>query len=248
MPFREGGLTRRVTQHPTLAPNEVHIWYADLNLPEPNWKHLEQTLSEDEQIRAGKYAFPHLRRRFVVARGILRTLLGAYLETPPQALQLSYGAFGKPVLEGDSHTSTCHFNLSHTEEVALFAFSFDTEVGIDVELMEEGVDILHLARQYFSTREYSDLLALPIPQRLAGFYTCWTRKEAYLKALGTGLSTDLASFDVEVSPLKSAQLLQVEDARCEAQKWRLYDIPSQRGYCTSLATREGDWNLKCFSW
>ncbi len=232
----------------TLPHNEIHLWQADLNPTEPTIEQLSRMLSVDEYARAERYAFPHLRRRFVVARGILRVLIGSYLGIAPSEALFCYGVFGKPALDAGGHRETLAFNLSHTEDFALFAFSPACEIGVDVERIQKSFETLSLAEWLFSTNEYTALSALPTELQLSAFYACWTRKEAYLKAKGRGIASDLAKFDVTVSPKEAAQLLRVEGDPEEARRWKLLDIPVPSDYHATIAVAKHDCSLKRYSW
>jgi len=153
-------------------------------------------LHDDECRRAGRFRLARDRRRYVAARGMLRQLLSARLGTHPRAVEFSYGAHGKPCLAPGSAAGDLRFNVSHTGDFALFAFSRGREVGVDVEAVLPMRDADAVARHYFSRSEFRAYRALEPGAREAGFFTCWTRKEAYLKALGGGLQSALSEFDV----------------------------------------------------
>lgn len=235
-------------RHFTLSCNEIHLWQADLSSTEPSILPLLRALSADEYARAERYALPHLRRRFVVARGILRSLVGSYLGIVPSEVRFCYGAFGKPMLDEARHKEALAFNLSHTEDFALFAFSLVHDIGVDVERIQKSFEVLSLAQQHFSINEYAALSALPTELQLSAFYACWTRKEAYLKAKGSGIANHLSKFDVTVSPKESAQLLRIEGEAEEARGWKLLDIPVPPEYHATVAVANRDCQLKCFSW
>lgn len=151
-------------------------------------------LHNDERRRAGRFRLARDRRRYVVARGLLRTLLAARLGTHPRSVELRCGAHGKPCLAPGS-AGDLRFNVSHTGDFALFAFSRGREVGVDVEAVLPMRDADAVARHFFSHSELRAYRALAPGAREAGFFTCWTRKEAYLKALGGGLQSPLSEFD-----------------------------------------------------
>lgn len=151
-------------------------------------------LHKDECQRAGRFRLARDRRRYVVARGLLRTLLAARLGTHPRSIELRCGAHGKPCLAPGS-AGDLRFNVSHTGDFALFAFSRGREVGVDVEAVLPMRDADAVARHFFSHSELRAYRALAPGAREAGFFTCWTRKEAYLKALGGGLQSPLSEFD-----------------------------------------------------
>jgi len=187
--------------------DEIHVWHAALDRDEKFLAHLETTLSLEEKARADRFHFANDRNRFVVARGLLRELLGGYLHQAPANLEFSYGEHGKPFLAGGNASSGFCFNLSHTSEMAVYAIAKDRNLGIDVEHVRADSAGEDIARRYFSVREVTDLLALPPDARVEGFFHCWTRKEAYLKATGMGLRIPLDSFSVSLLPGKPAQFL-----------------------------------------
>ena len=204
-----------------LESGEVHVWQAPLEQPEAVLLSLKQMLSHDELDRARKFHFERDRHHFIVARGVLRTLLGRYLHRPPAQLQFSYNAQGKPLLDMPVLREPLHFNLSHAHELALFAFSYVGPLGVDIEYMRSGVSAEQAARVSFSPREQALLLALPLTERREAFYSCWTRKEAYIKGRGTGFSLEPHLFDVAFLPgLVEARELVEEARKPEAPIWR----------------------------
>lgn len=214
-----------------LPPDEVHVWRAALDLPDPLAEALGRLLSADERERAERFHFARDRRRFSAGRGLLRDILSRYLNAAPQELRFHYNAHGKPSLYG----SDLRFNLSHSGGLALFAVTVGGEVGVDVERIRPEVMQEGLARRYFSPREVTALEALPPEQQPPGFFNCWTRKEAYIKARGEGLSLPLDSFDVSLEPGKPARLLYVKDAPGEAERWSLWDLEVGAGFAAALA-------------
>jgi 4'-phosphopantetheinyl transferase len=186
--------------HPRLTRRDVHVWRAPLDSDPETFGRLESVLSEDERERAQRFIFERDRDSFTVARGILRHLLGQHLQCPPQAIEFSYGPNGKPEL-GSSHShSPLRFNLSHSHGRAVFAITLERRVGIDLEFVRAESARQDIAARYFSTQEVNELRSLPAEQRAEGFFLCWTRKEAYVKAKGAGLQIPLDSFHVSLSP------------------------------------------------
>ena len=159
---------------------------------------LRALLSPDEQERAARFVFREDRRRYIVARARLRQLLGERLRVSPEKIELQYGAAGKPALAA-SH-GELRFNLSHCEDVAVYAFADAAEVGVDVEAVRRLDDADEIAMRVFSPRERAAYLRLPEGERAWGFFRCWTRKEALVKALGSGLSQPLEDLDVSPAP------------------------------------------------
>lgn len=214
--------------HPVLSGNEVHVWRASLDQPTTDYAAL---LSADEQAKAQRFRFEQEQRRFIVGRGTLRIILGRYLNLLPEKLQFKYRAHGKPVLTAES---LC-FNLSHSEDLALYAVTHNREVGIDLEHIRPIPDVGKLAEQFFSTAERAELDALPLSKKLASFFSGWTRKEAYLKARGDGMTYPLDQFSVSMDCEQPARLLEVKDDPGELSRWSLHTLTPAPGYVGSLA-------------
>ena len=186
---------------------DIHVWHAALDREESALAQLTELLSPDEKTRAGRFRFVKDRNHFTVARGVLREFLGAYLQEEPASLEFSYGQHGKPALAGKHASSGLCFNLSHSFGMAVFAFARGRNLGIDVERVDPESTGEDIARRFFSPGEVSDLRSLPPTGRPEAFFRCWTRKEAYIKALGTGLHTPLDGFSVSLLPDQPAQFL-----------------------------------------
>jgi 4'-phosphopantetheinyl transferase len=202
-----------------LQSGEVHVWRSQLDQPQEAVERFWGTLDEDERARASRFHFEKHRRNFIVGRGVLRLLLGRYLETPPADVRFSYGAQGKPALSGEHSASSLRFNASHSGELALYAFVKECEVGVDVELVKGDFATEEIAERFFSASEIEALRVLPAIEKPAGFFRCWTRKEAYIKAIGSGLSYPLDQFDVTR----------------EIPGWSIIDLEVGSGYAAALA-------------
>jgi 4'-phosphopantetheinyl transferase len=231
-----------------LPDHEVHVWRADLNCPPARVHHLQQVLSSDEQERARRFHFERDRRRYIVARGVLRTLLGRYLNLAPTEVEFVYNAWGKPSLIPQHGQATLHFNLSHSGELALYAFARQAEVGIDLELIRPDLDYEQIAEHFFSPHERTALRSLPTAVKGECFFQCWTRKEAYIKAKGQGLSIPLAQFTVSLRPGEPASLLAVQGDPHEARRWSFYELVPGSGYLAALVVERGGWQLQCYAW
>jgi 4'-phosphopantetheinyl transferase len=188
-----------------------------------------RTLDASELERAGRFHFEKHRRHFIVARGFLRSVVARYLGSQPEDLRFEYGVYGKPAL-GSGHT--LRFNLSHSNEVALLAVTLDAELGVDVEHVRADFASEDIARRYFSRTEVGVFNALPQEDRVAAFFRCWTRKEAYIKAIGKGFSQALDAFDVTLAPDAQPALLRAEDD--DASRWLLIDVEVGEGYAGAL--------------
>lgn len=227
--------------------DEVHVWRAALARTPPEVEALKGLLSEDELRRAGRFHFPRDRSNFVVARGTLREILSLYVGLPPALLRFDYNAFGKPELTRAHAGTRVRFNLSHAGGLALYAVAGGREVGVDVEAVRESVPCEELAANFFSPREVAALLALPARDRRRAFFECWTRKEAYIKARGEGLSLPLDSFDVSLTPGEPAALLRTGEGR-EAAGWTLRELTPGDGYAAAVAVEGVGWRLRCWRW
>jgi 4'-phosphopantetheinyl transferase len=206
----------------TLAVGEVHVWHAHLE-NEEDARRLEPLLSPDEIQRANRFRFAEHRRRFVIARGCLRQLLGKYLQCDARELVFAYSAEGKPSLDV-RHRTDLRFNVSHSGEVAAFGFTLARNVGIDVELIRRDVDIDEIPKRFFSSTEQNWMSSLQGEAKVQGFFNCWTRKEAYIKAVGTGLSLPLRDFDVSLLPEGPARLLATRPDATLASRWHMASL------------------------
>lgn len=226
----------------------MHLWLAKLDQPTEILRAMRQLLSPDEIQRAERFHFRKHREHFTVARGVLRTILGGYLRVEPSQLSFAYSAYGKPALAGMQDQLTLRFNLSHSHELALYAFTLRREIGLDLEYRREDFASEQIAERFFSAREVEMLRALPSRLRTEGFFNCWTRKEAYIKAVGLGLSLPLDQFDVSLAPSEPAALLRTGDDEREAARWSLRELTPAEGYTAALAVEGHDWQLKCWHW
>jgi 4'-phosphopantetheinyl transferase len=206
---------------------------------------LLQVLSTEERARAGRFHFQQDRDAFTAARGTLRRLLGSYLDRQPEDLRFVLGPHGKPALLPGTPEAALRFNVSHSGELALIACAWNREVGVDVEKHRPGFAGEAIARRFFSAVEVTSLMALPEAQREAAFFACWSRKEAYIKARGRGLSLSLASFDVSLAPGEPAALLASRDDPREEGRWSLRALDVVDGYSAAVVVEGKGWRLRC---
>lgn len=216
---------------PRLQPGEVHVWRLDLDQPSAELEKFRETLDALEIERSSRFHFAKLRQHFVVGRGFLREVLARYVRTDPGALRFSYGPHGKPSLD-DPH-SGLRFNMSHSHGVALVAVAENKELGVDVEHVRADFATEDIARRFFSRVEVEAFNTLAKEEQMAAFFRCWTRKEAYIKATGRGMSQPLDAFDVTLAPDERAALLRAEDD--DASRWTFSDIDLGRDYAAALA-------------
>lgn len=232
-----------------LGNHEVHLWRSKLDLQPSRVQTLEQTLAADERQRASQFRFPTDRARFIVARGVLRSLLGRYLSKEPHTLQFTYNAYGKPALAEESVRGPILFNATHSQGMALYAFTRIGDIGIDLEQMTTKVqDYEHIARRFFSSAEIEELHTVPVERRQEAFLNCWTRKEAYIKARGLGLSLVLSQFDVSLTPGATAKLLATREIGQEASQWSLHDLAPGPGCVAALTVKGHPSSIICWDW
>jgi 4'-phosphopantetheinyl transferase len=219
-----------------LGPGEVHVWSVDLDPPPALAAALGRLLAPDERERAARFRFDEHRRRYAVGRGALRTLLGAYVGERPEALRFGYGPRGKPEL---ADFPALGFNLSNSEDLALVGVLRGREIGVDVEYMKPMPDLAQIAERFFCAAETAKLLALPEERRREAFFNCWTRKEAYLKAVGEGLAAPLDSFEVTLTPDEEARMLFLKGDAGAAERWFYRHLRPAPDYIGAL-TIEGE--------
>ena len=222
-----------------LAEDEVHVWRANLDCEAIHLRRFERTLSTDEKERANRFFFSGDRDGFIVARGILREMLGKYVNRAPGQLEFDYGPNGKPSLRTDVRLQ---FNVSHSHGIALLAFSLGRRLGVDVEFIRK-IAGQEISEHYFSPQEIAELRSLPPPVQDEGFFLCWTRKEAYIKARGEGLHVPLKSFCVTLTP-GTPERLQTTDGL----QWSLHSLRPDAHYVGAVVGEGRGWKLRCGSW
>lgn len=238
-------------QAPTLVEDEVHVWRAALDVGPEALARALSYLSPDERRRAGRFRFRVHRDRFVAAQGVLRAVLGAYLDLPAAEVPLGARPGGKPVLQR-AGAPRLEFNLTHSGDRLLIAVARGRSVGVDLERMRRGMPIDRLASRFFTPREAEALRSVPTPVRPAAFFACWTRKEAYLKAAGgleRGLPAALKGFVVSADPpaAPARTAMRVSGTAGEDDRWSLIDLEVGTGYAGALAV-EGRARLRLFQW
>ncbi len=226
-----------------LAPTEVHVWCASLDQPPIPCDELAEWLSPDERAHACRLRTEQSRNRYITSRGLLRVLIGGYLRVEPAGVQISYGPYGKPNIDSARGAPLLQFNLSHSEGLVLYAFASRWRVGVDVERIQPISDLDTIIERFFSHRDAAQMRALPAGPRLDAFFTAWTRKEAYLKALGEGLARPLQGLEVSIMPGEPAQLLCVDGDHNETGRWRVEELRPAADYTAALVVETLDWDL-----
>jgi 4'-phosphopantetheinyl transferase len=215
---------------------EVQIWGIWLTASDSTLAYSRATLSLDERHRAERFSFENLKRSYTLSRAGLRILLGHYLGCAPNEIELTHGPKGKPALRD---SSPLRFNASHSGQMAIYAFTLDCELGVDVEQLRELDDPESIAARFFAAAEVSELLSLKSEDRNLAFFRCWTRKEAYVKAIGDGLAIPLNRFQVTLLPGAPARLVRIAGDLATADDWTLHHLEPAQGYVGALAYRDG---------
>jgi len=231
-----------------LPDDTVHVCRAPLTLTEAQGSVFRPLLSDDEQERFDQALNEKVKRRFLAARGMLRILLGRYLDTAPERLRFDYNEHGKPSLNDPKMPLS--FNVSHSGKIGLFAITWNRDIGVDVEHQKPGSpnDRMDIARRFFSVAEYDSLATVPDLLRREAFYQCWTRKEAFVKAKGVGMSLPLSSFDVSVGPDAPPALLATRWNPSEVNRWTIHALDPGSDYAGSLAVQGTDLQVACWQW
>ena len=228
-----------------LGEEEAHVWHADLELHKSSQVSYLNILSPDEKKRACEFRFAKDRRNFIIARGILRVLIGSYLEGEPAEISFHYNEFGKPRVANEGDLA---FNVSHSQNAALFAFTKKRDVGVDVEFVNPDIEVRDIAAKFFSANEVRNLFALPEEQQALGFFNCWTRKEAFIKAIGEGLSFPLNQFSVSLEPDKPAKLLATDLDPEAVSHWSIYSLSPGANFVGCIAIEGFVREIKLWSW
>jgi len=231
-----------------LAPDEVHVWAASLDLSPQRLEMLEKSLSAEEGHRAARFRFDLHRHRFIAGRGLMRQILSRYLNSAPGDLEFSYGPHGKPLLAGRWVGCALHFNLAHSEGLGLFAVTSHDSVGIDVERIRAMDDAEELVERFFSLTEASAFRNLPASERPLAFFNLWTRKEAWLKATGEGIGNALHRVEVSFLPGTPARLERLPADLGDPLVWSLHDLAPAAHFAAALAVHSVKPELWCRQW
>jgi 4'-phosphopantetheinyl transferase len=231
---------------PALAADAVHVWRIALTISDAELNRRARVLTFEELARAARFHFERDRHRWMATRATVRALLARYTGVPADSLRFHLGPHGKPSLEAPNGTGL-EFNVSHSGELALCAVSRGRAVGVDVEAIRPEFATLSMARRFFAPAEVSSLESIPPNEQTQAFFACWSRKEAYMKARGTGIALGLDRFEVSLLPGRPASLLATHDEPDAVKRWTLMALAPGDGYAGALVT-DGPARLECWHW
>jgi 4'-phosphopantetheinyl transferase len=233
---------------PAMLVDEIHVWVASLEGLSAALPSLSESLSAAENGRAHRFQFDRDRDRFIVRRGLLRTILARYVNIDPAQIPLTSGPRGKPALAGPVGGNPVHFNVSHSDGLALFAIACKSSIGVDVERVRPIPDTDRIAAQFFSARENDELASVPAGRKLEAFFSGWTRKEAYLKATGEGIAYALPQIEVSLAPGQEARLLSIAGDTHMASLWSVHSLAPAPGFVGALAVKARGLKVVCRQW
>lgn len=214
--------------------DDTHVWQLSLQISKEKQDYFQSFLTEDEIKRALRFHFDNHRNHFIAARGQIRFILGKYLKIQPDRLEFEYNTYGKPAVKGN----TVFFNLSHSHHLALLAIHAKNDLGIDIEWKGRKINYLEIGQRFFSENEYRELASLSPELQGDGFFNCWTRKEAYIKALGEGLHIPLAQFEVSLIPGEPTMLRSTNHNPQAINTWKLMEVTINPDYAAALAIKK----------
>jgi 4'-phosphopantetheinyl transferase len=232
----------------SVAADEVHVWRIVLDWPLTRIEAMTSLLSADERQKAARFHFAQDRVRSIVGRGALRALLARCARTEPKQLCFDYDSFGKPHLAKNFSDRPWQFNISHSGNLVLIALTIGRAIGVDVEKIRSDLETEQVAARFFSPSERRALQSVPEHLRFGAFFDCWTRKEAYVKAIGGGLSLPLDQFDVSLRPEEVARLLATRPDPAEAGRWAIQALDVGADYRAAVAVEGTDWRLRMWDW
>lgn len=224
--------------------NVIHVWKTR-HIPDEGIEPYMSVLSQRELERARKFRFDEHRNIFVKTRGLQKILIAKYLQKEPKEINIEFGSNGKPFYKNKAQL---RFNASHAGELILLAFTLKNEVGIDVEKMKDHIDVVSIAKHFFSQNEIVKLISLAKPLRQEAFFTCWSRKEAFIKAIGDGLSFPLDQFEVSFTSDEPVSVLETKWDSAEKDAWTILNIPLEKDYKAALAIKALGQSVEYFDW
>ena len=239
-PFESQAQARSGDVRFALSDPDIQVWWAVLDDFRADLSHPLDLLSADEKARAARFYFERDRSRYIIGRGLLRLLLGSYLGSNPAEIKFEYGLYGKPALAPQAGGRRLEFNLSHSNEMAVYIFNWDHPLGIDIEYIQPLKDMDDFALQFFTPAECKLIRSLPMPEKTETFFKLWTSKEAYLKANGSGLSMPLDQVEVVFAGGETGTLTFKDGGLQQAGSWHVQLFTPRSGYQAALATERQD--------
>jgi 4'-phosphopantetheinyl transferase len=235
---------QKASKEIVLGKKDIHVWRIDLEAFQERSDDLFSFLSSEEKKRSKRFYFEQDKKNYIITRGVLRILLGKYLQRYPATIQFIYGEHGKPFLNKENHKPDIRFNISHSKNISLIVFNLGRDIGVDVEYIRK-IHHLSMAKRFFSPDEEKEILSLPGPEQLEAFFSFWTKKEAFIKAQGGGLSVPLRSFSVSSTKKTKARITYIANAHEEEKVWSLFDIEVGKEYTAACAVKGKNLFLKC---
>ena len=239
---------REISKIPPVAPGEIQVWRINLRRPPAEISQRQNLLTAAEKIQAAQFHFSHDQRQFIVRRVARRQLLATNLGLRPEVIQIESANFQKPAIAETQNPDRLRFNCSHSADWALIALAPEKEIGVDLEQHRPLADAGDLAGKFFSDHEIRELAGLPSALRLQGFYNSWTRKEAFVKAIGLGLAYPLNRFSVSLAPDKPAAILDVADDSAALKKWSVISLEVAPDYSAALVFADKKSSVKYLDW
>jgi len=238
----------KISDVPALKPFEIHLWRINLERPEADESRLYYCLSAEECDRAARFHYIRDRKNFLIRRSVLRHLLASYQGVNAKIVRLSAAPNGKPFMEGQDGPAGIRFSCSHSDSWGLIAIGRGCELGVDLERRRPLADLLDLANACFSDQEIGEFRGIPEALKPHCFFDAWTRKEAFLKAIGLGLSFALKDFSVSLAPDQPAKLLNVKNDLTAVDRWKMLSLEVNPDYSAALVVEDVPASLRCFEW
>jgi 4'-phosphopantetheinyl transferase len=229
-----------------LLPGEIHMWLIPEVQNENMMKVLSHKLNDAEKEKASRYYFEKKRRQYIITRGVLKILLEVYTRRNSEQFQIVQGIYGKPFMR--SEEEEIHFNISHSEGLSILGFSKEAPLGVDIEIIREIPERDEIAEKYFSKKENNIYKTIPEEYRTKAFFNCWTRKEAFIKAIGEGFSKPLDQFDVTFLSNEKTKLISIDGDTRKADEWSLQELKTAQGYVSAFAVKKRKFRLSCWTW
>lgn len=235
---------KKTKQPQKITENSAHVWATSLLKTEEEISSFWEVLNQEEQERAKRFLSEKHQNNFIVSRGVLRTLLGTYLNLAPEKIVFQKNLYGKLSLENN----LISFNLAHSHEIVLYAFTLKKHIGVDIEFIRENIPFKEIANRFFSPREIAELFSLPPKKQIQAFFNCWARKEAFIKAIGLGLSYPLNKFSVDLTTTTQGKIpIYIDDEQLAKENWQLFILRPAENYAAAMVVEARVDDVECFT-